>query len=287
MSEVIEATQVATIPTASAQPMVPVSQPHPASRTELVVMAIERGITDVGTLERLINLQRQMAEDNARREAAADLAAMKASNKFVVPKDKLVKFADNNGKIVEYRHSTLGAMVDHCQSIMGAHGFSHHWDVAQMEGGIIQVTCVLKHKSGHLHSVTMRSGKDDSGKKNAIQQVASAVSYLERYTFAAVVGIASSEGDDDGRSAEVEEAPQARGGGEEPGQRFSLADLPAPEGLTPEELDARRTYVEEAETRANGTGSKSEWMTWWAQLGKDGRRIVGMGAFRRAEAWYK
>jgi hypothetical protein len=54
---------------------------------------------------------------------------------------------------------------------------------------------------GHSTKVTMTAGKDDSGKKNLIQQVASTVTYLERYTLLAITGLAAQDQDDDGKGA--------------------------------------------------------------------------------------
>ena len=47
----------------------------------------------------------------------------------------------------------------------------------------------------------MSAPADDSGKKNKIQAIASTVSYLERYTLYAILGLASAEMDDDGNLA--------------------------------------------------------------------------------------
>jgi hypothetical protein len=51
----------------------------------------------------------------------------------------------------------------------------------------------------------MKAPPDDSGKKNPIQQIASTVSYLERYTLFAITGLAPQE-DDDGAGANKQPA---------------------------------------------------------------------------------
>jgi hypothetical protein len=48
----------------------------------------------------------------------------------------------------------------------------------------------------------MNSGPDDSGGKNKIQAIASAKSYLERYTLLAITGLATKDMDDDGRATD-------------------------------------------------------------------------------------
>ena len=50
----------------------------------------------------------------------------------------------------------------------------------------------------------MTAPPDGSGKKNQIQQIASTVTYLERYTLFAILGLASADQDDDAVSVTVQ-----------------------------------------------------------------------------------
>lgn len=47
----------------------------------------------------------------------------------------------------------------------------------------------------------MDAAPDNSGKKNAIQSIASAVTYMQRYTLLAATGMSTKGMDDDGNSA--------------------------------------------------------------------------------------
>jgi hypothetical protein len=79
------------------------------------------------------------------------------------------------------------------------HGLSHRWETEQKDN-LIRVTCILTHALGHSERVVLEARPDDSGKKNAIQQVGSTVTYLQRYTLLAITGMATTDQDDDGRS---------------------------------------------------------------------------------------
>jgi hypothetical protein len=84
---------------------------------------------------------------------------------------------------------------------MGQHGLSHRWDVTQIDG-LITVACIVTHELGHSERTVLQSRPDDSGKKNQIQQVASAVTYLQRYTLMSALGLAASDmQEDDGLGA--------------------------------------------------------------------------------------
>jgi hypothetical protein len=99
----------------------------------------------------------------------------------------------------KFSHATLADVVDAAVAGMGAHGLSHRWITSQ-SANEITVTCVVTHALGHSESTSLTCKPDDSGKKNAIQQVASAITYLERYTLQAALGIAASDmQEDDGR----------------------------------------------------------------------------------------
>lgn len=82
-----------------------------------------------------------------------------------------------------------------CQQV----GLSYDWEPIQ-EGAKIKLSCILSHVGGHSRRVTLEAGPDDSGGKNSIQAVGSTLSYLERYTLLAIMGIAARGMDDDGNS---------------------------------------------------------------------------------------
>jgi hypothetical protein len=93
-----------------------------------------------------------------------------------------------------------GAVVE----ALGTHGFSHRWDTEQPDSGMIAVTCSITHAMGHCETTRMVAPPDNSGKKNVIQQVASTITYLQRYTLLAACGLATNEQlDDDGRGGQA------------------------------------------------------------------------------------
>jgi len=169
----------------------------------MMQMAIAEG-SDVATMERLWALNEKVEAANARKAYVAAMAQFK-QNPPVIEKDKLVRYQNQDGSWTEYRHASLGNVVDKITERLGRYGFSHSWNVEQVEGGQIRVTCILTHEQGHSEQVLMSSSRDDSGKKNNIQQLASTNTYLQRYTLLAVSGTATEEGDDDAQAAEPDE----------------------------------------------------------------------------------
>lgn len=188
-------------------PMTPVAQPQTAAGTPLALLqyAMANGGANLDQLERLMAMQRAYEADEARKAYVDAMAEFKKNPPEVV-KDKLVGYKNKDGTVTGYTHATLGAVTGAIVAALAQHGFSHRWDTKQ-DGNSITVTCIITHKLGHSETTSLTSGKDDSGKKNAIQQVASAITYLQRYTLLAATGVATKDQqDDDGAGYSVDTA---------------------------------------------------------------------------------
>lgn len=166
-----------------------------ATPSDLVRYALDNG-ADIDRLEKLMNMQIQWEEREAKKAYVAAMAEFKKNPPEIV-KTKLVEFSGTS-----YKHATLGDVAKAVIEVLARHGFSHRWDVTQPGDGRIVVKCIITHEAGHSEANTMESLADVSGKKNSIQSIASAVTYLQRYTLLAAVGLATvDESDDDGAGA--------------------------------------------------------------------------------------
>lgn len=170
------------------------------SPVQLIETAL-RSNASVETLERLFALQERYDAGEARKAYARALVAFRAEN-IVVDKDKQVDFTNKNGVRTQYKHATLGNILDKVTPALARHGLSHQWFFAQSDG-FMTVTCRLIHVDGHSEETQARGPYDGSGNKNDIQGVGSVASYLERYTFCALTGTTTAEMDDDARGAGV------------------------------------------------------------------------------------
>lgn len=155
---------------------------------------------DVDKLEKLLAVKERWDANESRKAFTAAMANFK-SNPPEIVKDKHVAFQTSKGT-TEYDHATLGGMCAAIVKGLSQHGISHRWDVAQSDNRI-KVTCILTHEQGHSESVSLNSAADDSGGKNSIQAIGSAVTYLQRYTLFAATGLAAEDSDDDGKGTTV------------------------------------------------------------------------------------
>jgi hypothetical protein len=173
----------------------------PTNPMQMLAVAVQQGMP-IETLRELMQLKREWEADEARKAFVAAMADFKANPPEIV-KDKHVSFTTQKGK-TEYDHATLGGICAAIIKGLAGHGISHRWDVAQNDNRI-KVTCVLTHAQGHSESVGLSSGADDSGGKNSIQAIGSAITYLQRYTLLAATGLAALDQDDDGKAGGAED----------------------------------------------------------------------------------
>ena len=178
-----------------------------ANPSDLLRMAVEQG-ADLDRLERLMALQERWEANEARKAFTTAMTAFKAEP-LTIFKRKQVGYKTKEGDFVGYTHAELSDVTEVVAPAMARHGLSYRWSVKQ-EGGRVNVSCIVMHQLGHTESVTMDAAPDNSGKKNAVQQIASACTYLQRYTLLAVTGMSTKGMDDDGESSGDADAAERR-----------------------------------------------------------------------------
>ena len=192
------------------------------------------GSMDLSAMERLMGLQERWDANEAKKAYHQAMAAFK-QNPPTIYKDRHVDFTTQKGRTA-YDHASIGNVVKQIVASLAEHDLSHSWTTEQREGGQVAVTCTITHKLGHSESVTLQAGRDESGGKNSIQALGSAMTYLQRYTLLAITGLAVEDGsDDDGQGAD--------GSAMDAATRLELWTLRARAAKTLDELKAVRAAI--------------------------------------------
>lgn len=242
---------------------------------DLLRVALESN-ADLDRLERLYDLQMKWEANEARKAYVAAMAGFK-KNAPTILKDKQVGFQGRNADgPTEYAHATLGGVCEQVVSALAEHGFSHNWDIQQLNDGRVHVSCVVTHSLGHSERATLNAAPDASGKKNAIQAVGSTITYLQRYSLLAVCGLAPKDLPDDDGAGSSEPMPITGGPRRE---QAAQAGSAAPDDLK-----------QLAQTAASG--GKPAYLDFFGKLkqserdalGKDGTHRKIMDGFRHAPA---
>jgi hypothetical protein len=179
-----------------AQETLPALSPGAAPPQVTLMHIIERAANapdfDVERLTKLLELKERWEASEAKNEYYAAMAAFKRSPPRI-QQNKHVKFQTARGW-TEYDHATHAEVVGKITESLAANGITHAWRVAQSDAGTsIEVTCTLTHVRGFAESVAIRAHADESGGKNSIQAIASAITYLERYTLLAITGLSGGD----------------------------------------------------------------------------------------------
>jgi hypothetical protein len=206
--------------------------PAVASPMDIVQAAAKSG--NVEMYREAIAMAKELDAFAARKAFENAMADAKAKIP-VIKKNRAVDFTSAKGR-TNYKFEDLAEIARTVDPILGEQGLSYRFRVSSKPNEPVTVTCVISHRDGHFEETTLCAGKDESGNKNSIQAIGSTVTYLQRYTLKAALGLAASE-DDDGRAAGESDFPGDR--------KATPAPYQPPEGsITQDQADQIREALE-------------------------------------------
>ncbi len=153
---------------------------------DLLNQAVSQG-ADMDKLEKFMSLNERWEQSEAKKAFDSSMA----------------KFQSNLGAITKTKdgHNCKYADIDDiARAVRGPlseESLSYRFEQRQ-EGVQITVICIITHAKGHSERTEITAAADASGGKNPIQAIASAVTYLRRYSLTGALGITTGGEDDDG-----------------------------------------------------------------------------------------
>lgn len=157
-----------------------------ATPAVLLEMAVQQN-ADIDKLSKLMELQERWEANEARKAYTIAMARFRED----CPAIDKTREAHNS------KYAGLAETIKQIRNAMSDNGLSHSW-VTKQDGEAISVTCCITHVMGHSECTSMTAPPDKTGSKNTIQAIGSTVTYLERYTLFAILGLASQDEDTDG-----------------------------------------------------------------------------------------
>ena len=140
---------------------------------------------DIEKMKKLMELEKQWREDQARQSFNAAFAAFKAEAVTLLRTKQIT-----DGPLKGKKHVELGEVVRVATPALSKHGLSISWRLTKDDPQWMEITCTLRHIAGHSEAVSMGGAPDAGPGRNAIQARGSAKTYLERYTATAILGLA-------------------------------------------------------------------------------------------------
>lgn len=178
--------------------MVPATERAVVTPMEMLDRAVSQG-ANVETLTQLMNLQERWEANQARKAFDEAMASAKANMPAII-KSRKVDFTTQKGR-TNYQYEDLASIMNQVGPVLSANGLSVRYRTLAEPSQPIAVTCIISHRMGHSEENTLMAGRDESGNKNSIQAIGSTVTYLQRYTLKAALGLAAAA-DDDGAKAD-------------------------------------------------------------------------------------
>lgn len=167
------------------------------SPDSMIFMALEKGL-DITIIERLMLMRNSEIARIAKSEYLQAMAKFQA----IIPdlqKNRNVDYTSKSTSAqVKYNYQDLGSIIHAIKGSMAECGLTHKWEQTEKDG-IVTVVCIVSHVGGHEERGAPLSGQlDTSGNKAGLHAKASTITYLQRYTLKGILGLTSTETDDDG-----------------------------------------------------------------------------------------
>jgi hypothetical protein len=169
---------------------VQVIEPRAVAQTpmDLLNQAVANG--NIELAEKLMGLQERWEKNQARKAFDNAMSAAKAEIPVII-KNRVVDFTSQKGR-TNYRHEDMAGIARIVDPILSKYGLSYRYRTLT-DQGIVTVTCIVSHRDGHSEENCLSAGRDETGNKNNIQAVGSTITYLQRYTLKAALGLAASD----------------------------------------------------------------------------------------------
>jgi len=154
---------------------------------------------DIDKIRQLLEMQERW-EVNRDKSSLRHAVAEFKKNPPMIIKERIarVKMKDDKGEF-QYSYADLESCTSAIEGGLADHGVTHGWKITE-SGSNISVTCILRYGMYEESGEPLTAPPDISGVKNPIQAKASTITYLERYTLLAAVGMAAGMPDTDGNT---------------------------------------------------------------------------------------
>jgi ERF superfamily len=185
---------------------------HPEPPTDLLSILAQAVVDprmDVAKMERLLEMHRQVTEDQRRVAFAAAMARLQAVLPQITKEGRIVVSGTERS-----RYARIEDIDQAIRPLLAAEGFSLAFDTEAKDHGLL-ITGKISHAEGHSETRSLLLPLDAQGAKSPVQGVGSTVAYGRRYLVKMIFNLVEKGEDDDGQ------------GGSQPISEAQAADIQA------------------------------------------------------------
>lgn len=194
---------------------------HPLVRS----MQSQVGMTPEN-IERMMDLQERYESKIAKQEFESARSRLLSDLPPVIAKNRRVSYGSTH-----YSYADLPQVMRSVMPALQAHGFSVSFR-NESDSRTEAVTCILSHRGGHEATNTRKAAVEPKKGQSAVQSAQSTVTYLQRQTLLAILGVVT----DDMPDADERPKPSPTTVDENRNLRV-LAKLRREHGITSEEAE--------------------------------------------------
>lgn len=171
---------------------------HTNIAESLIAQAINSKV-DVGTMEKLLAMRRELKEEFAREAFNRAMAAFQ-SECPIIKKTKEVKTNDGDKA---YGYAPIESIITQVRALIKKHGFSYSVNTETRENEVKSI-CRVTHEQGHSECTEMTVPIVLGTKiMSNVQKVASSLTFAKRYAFCNALGIMTGDEDTDGIDPDI------------------------------------------------------------------------------------
>lgn len=183
--------------------VLPVVAGESATILQIIQQVAMSPTADIDKMERLMAMHERFQAQQQKQQYDEALSLMQEELPVIGERGGI---RDKNGRI-QSTYALWEDINEMIKPVMAKHGFAITFRTPRNERGI-EVEAVLSHRAGHRETTSILLPTDTSGSKNAVQAVASSVSYGKRYTAGALLNFTTTGEDDDGNGTVAQVTPR-------------------------------------------------------------------------------
>lgn len=158
-------------------------------------LAVEKNVS-IDTIERLVALMERSEARNAAMAFNVALASFK-SECPPIRKTSRATITSGSGGQYSYNYAELDEIDRTTRPLLTKFGLSYSWDM-NMEDTKLSCVCTLRHVEGHAQTAQFITPTTALSKMSDQQKVASALTYAKRQSLIQVLGLTTTDPDNDG-----------------------------------------------------------------------------------------
>lgn len=165
----------------------------PANILEVIARAATDASVDVGKMERLLAMYKDVIADQQRVAFAAALARLQAKLPQIGKEGRIVVKGTERSRYA--RIEDIDAAI---RPILAEEGFSFAFDSESADSKLFKLSCKLSHQAGYSETKTVTIPLDSSEYRTNVQSIGSTLSYGKRYLIKMHLNLIERDEDDDG-----------------------------------------------------------------------------------------